>query len=142
VKLLAFDLGDRRVGVALHDDPDLPARPLTTLEVNRQNATDVIAAFVTTERPDAIVVGLPLRLDGREGTSSRAARRIARALGERTGVPVHLQDERLTTVAAHRNRIAAGVRGRAEIDSHAAAVILQTYIDTQSRSWRRDEPPA
>jgi putative Holliday junction resolvase len=87
-----------------------------------------------------LVVGLPLRLDGTEGEAARRARRFAERLRTRTGLPVVLWDERMTTLAAGRVLREAGVRGvkqRKAIDSIAAALILQSYLDAEQT---RDDP--
>jgi putative Holliday junction resolvase len=140
VRILGIDLGERRVGVAVWDDPELPARPLTTLEVTPETIVARIAELATREQATELVVGLPLRLDGREGTASRRARRLAAALGTATGLHVVLQDERLTTSQAHTHRLMAGAKGRAGVDARAAAILLQTFVDTRMAAWRRDEP--
>jgi putative Holliday junction resolvase len=135
LRILGIDLGERHVGVAVWDDPDLPARPLATLTVTAANVVESIAALAQREGADQLVVGLPLRLDGREGTASRSARRVAKQLAARTRKPVALQDERLTTAEAHAHRKLAGARGREGVDARAAAILLQTYVDTTKKQW-------
>jgi putative Holliday junction resolvase len=87
----------------------------------------------------AIVVGLPRRLNGEDTTQTGPARELARALGEVTGLPVHLQDERLTSREAE-SRLAVGERDwrarKAKLDAAAAAIILQDFIDGQPGSGR------
>jgi putative Holliday junction resolvase len=138
LKLVGIDLGDRHVGLAVFDDPDLPARPLATIDVTPDTAVKRIAARVLAEGATGVVVGLPLKLNGREGTASRNARRFAELLARATKLPVDLQDERLTTVQAHGNRIAAGQKGRDGIDSRAAAILLETYAASKGLTCRRD----
>ena len=141
MKRLGLDLGARRVGVSLHDDPDVPARPFTTLDVGDVSAVKSIAALVTREAPDELVIGLALNMDGTEGTAARATRRVAEALRARVACPVVLWDERLTTVQAQRSRIARGVKGRAGIDAEAATLILQSYVDAKrgGSGWEPDD---
>ena len=82
-----------------------------------------------------IVVGLPLRLDGLEGDAAREARRVAHNLGLSLGIPVYLQDERLTTHDARQNLRAAGVAEKqilAQVDSEAAAIILRDFLSALS----------
>ena len=82
--------------------------------------------------PEAVVVGLPLHLDGSEGASSKAARKFARTLANFVAVPVMLHDERLTTVTADRAMLDAGLRAeerRRHVDKIAAAIMLQSWID-------------
>ncbi len=138
MKLIGIDLGERHVGLAVIDDPELPARPLDTVEVTHETAVKRVAARVKAERATQLVVGLPLRLDGREGSSSRAARSFAQALAKSTKLPVDLQDERLTTVQAHVHRVAAGQKGRAGIDARAAAILLDTWAAAKGLTCRRD----
>lgn len=135
--LLGIDLGERHVGLAIWDDPELPARALSTLEVTPGTMVTRIAEAAKAQGATALVVGLPLRLDGREGHASRRARKVASELARVTGLSVALQDERLTTVQAHAERIAAGVKGRAGIDARAAAILLQTFVDRQNVRWRK-----
>lgn len=141
MKRLGVDLGGRRVGLAWNDDPDVPARPLGTAAVRDEaGAVEAVALAAAREGAEELVVGLPLRLDGRDGTASRAARRVARALEARTGLVVTLWDERLTTAEAQRRRVSQGRKGREGIDAEAAAIILQSYVDAQrgGTGWQRD----
>jgi putative Holliday junction resolvase len=90
---------------------------------------------VTQEEAEAIVVGLPLNMDGSHGPAARAAAGEAEALVTVVGVPVHLHDERLTTVTAERALREAGVRGpdrRSVVDKVAAAVLLQGWLDSRT----------
>jgi putative Holliday junction resolvase len=139
VRVLGFDLGERHLGVAVWDDPELPARPLETVSVTQATEVDRVLAVIEREQPDEVVIGLPLRLDGREGLASRHARKVAKAVSARTKIPVHLEDERLTTSQAHTHRVMAGEKGRAGIDARAAAIVLQTFVDRRNARWRADE---
>lgn len=139
MKLIGVDLGERHVGLALLDDPELSARPLDTVEVTPETALKRVAARIVAEGATQVVVGLPLRLDGSEGSSSRNARRFAQALAKATKLPVDLQDERLTTVQAHANRVAAGQKGRAGIDARAAAILLDTWAAAKGLTCRRTQ---
>jgi putative Holliday junction resolvase len=141
VKLIGVDLGEKRVGLAVFDDPELPARPLDTVEVTPDTAVKRVAARVLAERATQLVVGLPLRLDGREGGAARNARRFAHALAKATRLPVDLQDERLTTAQAHGHRIAAGQKSRAGIDARAAAILLETWAISKGLTCRRLQDP-
>ncbi|HYY42200.1 MAG TPA: Holliday junction resolvase RuvX [Pyrinomonadaceae bacterium] len=132
-RLLALDLGARRVGVAVSDELRLTVRPLPALE--RSNWKKLVREIVALRAQfDArgVVVGLPLRLDGTTGDAATDARRLARNLELSLGVPVFLQDERLTSRAAEAELRAGGVRGsaavKAQVDSTAAALILRDYL--------------
>lgn len=138
MKVIGIDLGEKYVGLALIDDPELSAKPLDTVVVTAETAVKRVATRVLAEGATQLVVGLPLRLDGREGTASRGARRFAEALAKATKLPVALQDERLTTVQAHGNRIAAGKKGREGIDARAAAILLDTWAASKGLTCRRE----
>jgi putative Holliday junction resolvase len=134
--VLGFDYGTRWIGVASGNRISLSARPLAALSA-RAGEPDWarIDALIAEWRPDALVVGLPLALDGGEQKTSRAARAFAQALGQRSGLPVHLADERHTSQEAARRfaeqRAAGSARRRdaANIDSLAAAVILEGWLE-------------
>ncbi len=132
--LLGLDLGERRIGLALSDPLGITARPLSVLEcVSLGEDVRAVGELVARHRAQAVVVGLPLSMDGAAGAAARRARRFARALGRALAVPVHLWDERLTTAQAERDLLAAGQRrtARRQIrDAVAAALILQSYLDS------------
>jgi putative Holliday junction resolvase len=128
-RTLGVDLGARFVGLSLHTDPEVPARALQPLDRKRVGLLAGLQAVLAREDVGAVVLGLPLRMDGGECQASREARRVAHALGEATGLPVTLWDERLTTVQAVRFRQARGVKGREGLDSEAATILLQACMD-------------
>ena len=132
---MGIDHGEKRVGVALSDEDSLIAQPHDTLARRDPSALlAAVAALARDHEVGEIVVGLPLGLDGREGASARRARRFSERLGELTGLPVVLWDERMTTVAAQRSLGEAGVRARDQktmIDRVAAALMLQSYLDAK-----------
>lgn len=136
--MLAVDLGDRRIGLALSDATGTLASPLRTIERGSDPDVDRAAILAAAREAEAqvIVVGLPRSLSGRDGPAARNARAEASALAEVAGeIQVELHDERFTTREAQRSLTAAGKRGRAQrahIDAAAAAVILQSYLDSQS----------
>ena len=134
MRVLALDLGSRRIGVAVSDLTGTVASPFTVLErsKSRRHDHDRIATLVRDEEVELVVIGLPLSLSGDEGPAARAARTEARALATLIAVPIETFDERLTTVTAERALAEAGVRGRARrqvVDKIAAAVILQSFLD-------------
>lgn len=135
MRRLGIDHGERRVGVALSDEDGRIAHPRDTLARTDPKALIVaVAELVEREGVEEIVVGLPLHLDGSEGASARRAKRFAELVGEATGRPVILWDERLTTAQADRALGEAGVKGRARrqvVDRVAAAVMLQSYLDSK-----------
>jgi putative Holliday junction resolvase len=136
MRVIAFDTGARRTGVAVSDASGIVARPLRVLhgaDVMDQ-AVRLVAEFDEDERVGAIVVGLPRRLDGSDTDRTPHARAFAETIAQRTGVPVVLQDERLSSVEAE-SRLAMRERDwrarKATLDAAAAAVVLQDYLDSQ-----------
>jgi putative Holliday junction resolvase len=131
-RLLALDIGTKRVGVALSDELGLTARPLPALpRTNWKRLLRDVSALCGQFDVKGVVVGLPLRLDGSEGDAAAEARRLARNFGLSLGRPVVLQDERLTSKEAESELRREGhdedeVRGL--VDSHAAAIILRDYL--------------
>jgi putative Holliday junction resolvase len=134
MRVLALDLGSKRIGVAVSDLTGTIASPLTVLQrsKSRRHDHDVIAKLVSDEEAQLVVVGLPINLAGEEGPAARAARAEARALGTVVGVPIEVFDERLSTVTANRALAEGNVRGPARrqvVDKVAAAVFLQAFLD-------------
>jgi len=140
---LALDLGSKRVGVAISDATGTLAAPLTTLTRGGEVAADhrAIAELVAAEEAVVVVVGLPLNMDGSEGPAAQAAQAEAEALASVLDVPVHLADERLTTVVADRALIGLGKRAPARrrvVDRTAATVLLQGWLDGPGGRRLRD----
>ena len=132
--LLAFDFGARRIGVAVGTTRLRTARPLTTIDTERNDQRfAAIAALIAEWQPDRLVVGLPLHADGTPHEMTARVRRFAHQLEGRTGLPVVRVDERHTTELA-RSALQADGRGgrehRALRDAVAAQLILQAYLDT------------
>jgi putative Holliday junction resolvase len=135
-RLLALDWGEIRIGLALSDETQTLASPLETL-VRRAGKRFPMLRFlelVNQHRPAGVVVGLPLTPEGTEAKSAAAARELARSVADRTGLPVTLWDERMSTaraLAAIREQ-GGSTRGRREdVDALAAAVLLQHYLDAR-----------
>lgn len=133
-RVLAVDPGSRRVGVAVSDPSGTIAQPLTALSADPENTlVERLAALAREQEATALVVGLPRRLSGRLGPEGQAARGLADALRKATGLPVTLVDERLTSAAAERALLSAGLsraKRRRLSDQVAAALILQTFLDS------------
>ncbi len=132
MRLMALDVGQRRVGVALSDPEERIAYAHATLR--RGNLTSDLAALaqmVEDEGIDLVVVGLPRSLDGTLGPQAERIQRFGAVLAERLAVPVVYWDERLSTVAALRALREAGHSGRAvkgRVDETAAMLILEGYL--------------
>ena len=129
---LAVDLGDRRTGLAAGDDVVRLVQPVEVLQVPRGPALlDAIARAVDRHGPDALVVGLPLNMDGTEGGASRSVREFGALIAERTRLPVHYQDERLTSFEADERMARSGRthREKRELrDALAACAILEGFL--------------
>jgi putative holliday junction resolvase len=134
-RILALDLGEKRIGVALSDETRLVARSFTVIaRTSRLADFEKIGRIVDEQAVTLIVVGLPLHLDGREGQKAAWARDYAAALAGHLRIPVELWDEALTTVAAQesmRQRGQSRKKQREWVDAVAAAFILQNYLDAQ-----------
>ena len=131
-RVLALDLGQSRIGVAVSDDLRRVAVPVGTVRTGAPGDVRAIAALVREHGVAEIVVGHPLRLRGGSGEAADQAEQFAAALRAVLGLPVVLHDERLSTVEAERQLARAGVRGRdrrAVVDETAATIILQSYLD-------------
>jgi len=132
-RILAVDLGTRRIGLAVSDRLGLTAQGLPSLQRGR-DPVDQVLAVCREQDASEIVVGLPLNMDGTRGPAADAAGAFAVELRERGGLPVHIWDERLSSVAAERILIEGGVR-RAKrrkeglVDRAAAVIILQGYLE-------------
>ncbi len=144
MKVLAVDWGWAKYGLAVSDDLGLTAQGIGTFPRRSEaQMLDAIVQQVSALKIEAIVVGLPRNMDGSDGPSAEAARAFAAALEGRSPVPVHLWDERLTTLAAERMLVGAGVRRRVRrglVDQVAATLILQGFLDRQQAAARRDAP--
>jgi putative Holliday junction resolvase len=132
--VLAFDFGEKRIGVAVGDVEVRIAHPLETIAAE-DSATrfNEVGKLVEEWKPRRFVVGLPMHSDGTEHAISRLSRRFARRLEGRFGIPVALVDERLTSRSAETRLREAGARGRAvetALDAAAACEILQAYFAT------------
>ncbi|HJR13921.1 MAG TPA: Holliday junction resolvase RuvX [Rhodanobacteraceae bacterium] len=133
--VLGFDYGARRIGVASGNRISQSARPLTALLSHKGQPDWVrLDGLLSEWKPEALVVGLPLTLDGGEQAITRGARAFADALGARSGLPVHLVDERHTSQEAARRFAAQRAAGSARrrdaenLDSIAATVILESWL--------------
>lgn len=139
MRVVAVDLGARRIGMAVSDLTRTLARPLTVLHPPK-GETDVVGIVAReigrlSDEEDgvaAIVVGLPMHLDGTPSPMTATVRTFAAALGTRTGLPVTLQDERLSSREAE-SRLSLREKDwrvrKDKLDAAAAAVILQDYLD-------------
>lgn len=130
MRVLGIDLGSKRIGIAASDRSGTIASPLTVLQRCGSQGGDHrnIAKIVVEEEAVAIVVGLPLNMDGSEGKAAQSARAEVERMATVVGVPVYVHDERLTTVAADRVMMEQNMNAQARrkvVDKWAAAVICK-----------------
>jgi len=132
---LSVDLGHARTGLAVSDKGGLLASSLCVItEYNDEKLIEKIAEKASETHAEILVVGLPRNMDGSEGESAQRARAIADKLGELTGLPYHMQDERGTTITAHAYLSSGSVYGKKrkqKVDAVAASIILQDYLDSR-----------
>ena len=133
-RLVALDLGAKRVGVAVCDELTITVTPLPLIE--RRSWKDLlrrVAEIVEGYDARGLIIGLPLNMDGTEGFAAQDAMTVAENFRRSLNVPVYLQDERLTSVEAHSVMWAAGEKDEAinrRIDSESAAIILRDFMAT------------
>ena len=135
MKIMAIDLGDVRTGVAFSDITGFIAgRSVTITCRDREALANQICDMIQKEGAQEIVLGLPLNMDGTEGPRAEKSRAFGRLMAEKTGLPIHYADERGSSITANRILSDAGKkrgRQRAQVDAVAAAIILQSYLDSR-----------
>lgn len=134
MRYLAIDYGTKRTGLAVCDAGETIASPLAVVQ-GRKELIERVKRVVASEDIGAIVVGLPLNMDGTEGPQAKLVLAFARELGRQIPIPIHLQDERLSSfVAEHKLNDIGLTRGkkRERLDALAAADILQSFLDEKS----------
>lgn len=134
MRILALDVGKRRIGVAVTDALRITARPLCTIDRNRL-APEKIAELAREKEADLILVGLPLHLNGTEGEQAQDVRKFAEKLAPAVaGAELRFVDERLTTVEAQErmhDRRGSWRKKKDRIDAFAAASILERFLNEQ-----------
>jgi putative holliday junction resolvase len=137
-RVLALDLGEKRIGVAISDELQMIARSHSVFKrTSRLVDFENIGRIIDVEGVTLVVVGLPVHLDGREGEKAAWVRDYAAALANHLNVATELWDEALTTVAAQeslRQRGQSRKKQRQRIDAVAAAFILQSYLDAHAHT--------
>jgi putative Holliday junction resolvase len=144
-RYLGLDVGSRRIGVAVSDELGLTAQPVLTLErrgsgpANRREDLRSLERLCRRFGVAGIVVGNPLHLSGKSSPRAAKTQAFAAELGELTGLPIHMWDERLTTRAAHEILYEAGHERQKHgkvVDQVAATLILQSFLDTQTKATK------
>jgi putative Holliday junction resolvase len=143
LSFLGFDYGGKFIGVAVGSTQSGQAQALATVRVSANKTPDWshINRLIKEWRPDALVIGLPLNMDGSEQAMTRAARAFGDLLKERYNLPIHMVDERLTTRIAKDVLYAEGVAGtrqKRRLDEVAAQTILQSFLNGQSPNQNDD----
>lgn len=143
MRILGLDYGTKTVGVALSDELGITAQPIRTIERKSENklrkTLAEIESIIEEYKVCFVVLGYPKNMNNTEGPRAIATQEFKERIERRTGLPVHLQDERLTTVESERILIESGVRREHRkdyIDKMAAAIILQSYLDGMSEEER------
>jgi putative Holliday junction resolvase len=136
--VLAFDFGEKRIGVAVGEWELAIAHPLLTIDEEGNDARfNLIAQLIAEWHPVQLVVGLPAHMDGQEHEVSRLCRRFARRLQGRFSLPTVMMDERLSSAHASLSLDEIGIRGMDQkemLDQVAAQHILQSYFDTRQHA--------
>ena len=133
---IAFDYGDVRIGVAISDPDSILCSPLTTLKATDKNLDSQLSQIFIESEPVQIFVGRPALLSGHDGVASEKAHLFADRLRAITDIPVHLVDERMSTISAARNLRDSGKNAKdskGSIDMAAAVAILEFALDLEKR---------
>ncbi len=133
MRYLAIDLGQKRTGLAICDDGEMIASPLCLI-TDQSSLISRIKKIVAAEEAGAIVIGLPLNMDGSEGDPVNNIRNFANELAKEIDLPIHFQDERLTSFDAEQKLAGEFTRKKKKkrLDAIAAASILQAFLDEKN----------
>lgn len=141
-RYLGVDYGTKRIGLAISDELGMTARPLEV--VPRAALADALRRIDSEHSLDGVVVGLPTALGGHEGASAEEARQLGEEIGSLLGVEVEYIDERFTSRMAESTLLEAGMKRRERketVDKIAAAIILQTFLDSGRPAGNSQEDP-
>jgi putative Holliday junction resolvase len=131
MRYLAIDYGGKRTGLALCDQSETIASPIAVIEIPAM-VIQKILAVIRDEQVEAVVVGLPINMDGTEGQAAKAVRAFANELAGKTTIPIIFHDERLSSFEAEEKLAAADFtrkKKKKRLDAVAAAGILQSFLD-------------
>ena len=139
MKIMSVDFGDARTGLAMCDKTEFLASPIGVVHEKRfEHAVEKVAAAAIENKAEAVIVGLPLNMNGFEGPRAELCRTFAAELSKKISVPVRMWDERQTTVSAAGYLNQTDTRGKKRkevIDAVAAVIILDSYLQ-----WRKNHP--
>lgn len=137
MKILALDVGEKRVGIATSDALGVGVWPQKTfLRQGSENDFEKLAELIEEQEPQLIVVGLPLNMNGTEGPQAKKVRQFVTALQKKISVEVQYCDERLTSWEAESRLAEKGIKGKKkkeEVDSLAACLILEDYLRSKGK---------
>lgn len=137
MRYLAIDYGNRRTGLAICDAQEIIASPLAVLQ-SQKNLLEKIIDVVKSEEVEAIVLGLPFNMDGSEGFQAKIVLKFAKQLESHLQIPIHFQDERLSTFAA-KEKMAEDdsfknkKKNKKRLDAVAAAQILEEFLEQKKQ---------
>ena len=135
-RVLGIDYGDSRIGLAMSDPLKIIASPFKTIRnEGNKKCLQVFQSLIKEKDVEAIVVGLPMGLKGQETAQTKKVREFADLLYA-LKLPIHLEDERLSSVSAKKSMIQQNIKtghNKGLIDQRAAAIILQQFLDKQNR---------
>ena len=135
-RVLGIDYGDSRIGLAMSDPLKIIASPFKTIRnEGNEKCLQVFQSLIKEKDVEAIIVGLPIGLKGQETVQTKKVREFANLLYA-LKLPIHLEDERLSSVSAEKSMIQQNIKtghNKGLIDQRAAAIILQQFLDKQNR---------
>ncbi|MCK4914452.1 MAG: Holliday junction resolvase RuvX [Planctomycetes bacterium] len=135
MRYLAIDYGNRRTGLAICDAEEIIASPLAVLQ-SQKNLLEKIVDIIKSENVGAVVIGLPFNMDGSEGFQAKIVLKFAKQLESHLQIPIHFQDERLSTFAA-KEKMADGDytknKKKKRLDAVAAAQILEEFLEQKKQ---------
>lgn len=138
MRILGLDVGEKTIGVALSDPMGWTAQGITTIRrIGISADLQALVNLIKEYEVEEVLIGLPLNMDGSQGSSAAKARKLGDALGQISSCKITYRDERLSTVAAQRTLLEGDVsrKGRKKvIDKMAAVFILQGYLDYLSKN--------
>lgn len=138
-RILGIDYGTKRVGVAISDEIGMLAMPVEVLDVaDMGHAANQVSVVARERKVARVIVGLPLNMNGSAGPAAELARDFAKRLAQKTGLPVELYDERLTTCEAEKALLEGDVsrkKRRQVRDMLSAQLILQSYLDSHAPGY-------
>jgi putative Holliday junction resolvase len=141
MKILALDVGQKRIGVATCDRLEIAATPHSVVKAGR-NAVDEVVKIIKSEEVESVVIGLPVSFDGKERESCERARYFKNELEKKIELPIEFVDEKFTSKIAETSLIEAGMRRENRknvIDAVAASIILRGFLDQRRIQKEREE---